>query len=309
MIFQTLILNVIPLYGLILLGFIIGKTTDLDVKPIATLMLYALLPVVMFGATGTMDFTAEYFLPPLIIASISIITSTTGYLISRKVWGEHDKRHNLLGMLGVSSNATYFGVPIALALAGQEWLSVYMMMVFSLFVLDCTLGYFFAVRGDFTFMDSLRRVARLPIIYGALAGLAVNMAGFDLPPIALEYWERFTGAMIVLGMMIIGSGLATMDRFRFDASFFAGVVLMRYLMWPLLGFIWVFVDLTVLQLLPDTIHMLIILICACPLAANTVAYAAQLNLHPALTSCMVLITTILALAFIPLMLWLRTAVF
>ena len=80
-------------------------------------MLYALLPVVMFGATGTMDFTAEYFLPPLIIASISIITSTTGYLISRKVWGEHDKRHNLLGMLGVSSNATYFGVPIALALA------------------------------------------------------------------------------------------------------------------------------------------------------------------------------------------------
>ena len=309
MILQTLIFNVIPLYGLILLGFVIGKTTDLDVKPIATLMLYALLPVVMFGATATMEFTADYFFPPFIIGTISIIASTSAYLVSRRVWGIDDKRHNLLGMLGVSSNATYFGVPIALALMGKEWLSVYMMMVLPLFVLDCTLGYYFAVRGESTIRESLVRVAKLPILYGAILGLLINAVGYNLPPLALEYWERFTGTMIILGMMIIGSGLAQMDRFRFDTSFFIGVVLLRYGLWPLLGLLWVFVDTAYLHVLPDSIHTLIILICACPLAANTVAYAVKINLHPALTSCMVLITTLLALAFIPLMMWMKTLIF
>lgn len=309
MVFETLLINVIPLYGLIALGFIIGKTTDLDVKPIATLMLYALLPVVMFGATATMEFTSEYFVPPLIIASISIIASTTGYLISRKVWGEADKRHNLLGMLGVSSNATYFGVPIALALMGKDWLSVYMMMVFSLFVLDCTLGYYFAVRGESSMKDSLIRVTKLPILYGAILGAMINLAGIELSPLALEYWDRFTGTMIILGMMIIGSGLAQMDRFRFDRSFFVAVLMLRFILWPVLGLIWVALDLYYFQILPDTIHALVILITACPLAANTVAYAVKINLHPALTSCMVLITTFLALAFIPFMMWLKTIIF
>lgn len=309
MILETLIANVIPLYALILLGFIIGKTTDLDVKPIATLMLYALLPVVMFGATATMEFNSEYFFPPFIIASISITTSTIAFLVSRRIWGADDKRHNLLGMLGVSSNATYFGVPIALAIMGKESLSVYMVMVLPLFIMDCTLGYYFAVRGESSIKDSLMRVIKLPIIYGALLGLTINAAGFELSPLMVEYWDRFTGTMIILGMMIIGSGLATMDRFRFDSSFFIGVILLRYLMWPVFGLLWVFVDLNYLHILLPTTHSLIILICACPLAANTVAYAVKLDLHPALTSSMVLITTLLALGFIPFMMWLQTIIF
>lgn len=307
MVFSILIANVLPLYGLIVLGFVIGRTTQLDVAPIATLMLYAVLPIVMFGATGNMDFTAEYFLPPLIIASISIIASTTAYLVSARFWP--DDRHNLLGMLGVSSNATYFGVPIAIAIVGEEWLPVYMMMVLPLFILDCTLGYYFAVRGEFDVKDSLLRVVRLPIIYGAILGAVINGLGFELPTLFNEYWERFTGTMIILGMMMIGAGLSQMDRFRFDGTFFIGVAGLRYLMWPGLGLLWVFADTTFLQILSPEIHTLIILVCACPLAANTVAYAAKLNLYPALTSCMVLITTLLALGFIPFMLGLKELIF
>ncbi len=309
MILQTLLMNVIPLYALILLGFLIGKTTDLDVKSISTLMLYAILPVVMFGASGTMEFTSNYAVPPFIIASISIIASTTAYFVSRKIWGESDTRHNLLGMLGVSSNATYFGIPIALALFGKEWIGVYMMMVFPLFVLDCTLGYYFAVRGELTVKDALYRTAKLPIIYGAVAGLLLNMSGFEFTPLMIEYWHRFTGTIIILGMMLIGAGLAKMDRFRFDRSFLIGVCCLRYLIWPMLGLLWVGFDLYYLQILSEQIHGMIILICACPLAANTVAYAVKANLYPALTSCMVLITTILALVFIPFMMWFRLQVF
>ena len=297
-----------PLYALILLGFVVGKTTDLDVKSIATLMLYAVLPIVMFGATAKMEFTPDYLLAPFIIASISVMASSIAYVTSRAIWGQQDKRHNLLGMLGVSSNATYFGVPIGLAILGQDYLSVFMMMVLPLFIFDCTLGYYYGLRGELDIKESLVDVLKLPIIYGAIFGLLYNFAGFELSQIMYDYWERFTGTVVILGMMLIGSGLSQIDHFRFDRSFFIGVCGLRYILWPGFALLWVLLDVHVLQLLSDEIHTMIILIAACPLAANHVAYAVKLDLHPALTSCMILLTTLLALVFIPFMMWVKTIV-
>lgn len=308
MILDLLLSTVFPLYGLIALGFVTGHFLKLDVEPLAILMLYVVVPIVMFGATANMEFTAAFIVPPLIVASISITASVLAYNVAGMVWGREDKRHNLLGFLGTGANATYFGVPIAVAIAGAEWLDVYMLMVLPLFLMDCTLSYYFALRGDFNMRDSLHRVARLPIIYGAIGGMVVNAAGFEMSDLLMEYWDKFTGTMIILGMMMIGAALARMERFRFDVNFFAGLCIMRYLLWPALGFGWVVLDITVMQMLEPQIHTFIILVASCPLAANTVAYASKLNLHPALTACMVLTTTILALAFIPLAMWLKDLV-
>lgn len=125
----------------------------------------------------------------------------------------------------------------------------------------------------------------------------------------LDYWDRFTGTVIILGMMMIGAALARMDNFRFDWSFFIGVAILRYLIWPLLGLGLVALDYYWFSLLDQQVYTLILLICACPLAANTVAYATQLSLYPALTACMVLLTTVIALVFIPLLLWVQTLLF
>lgn len=308
MIFDILIANVLPLYGLILIGFIVGRYARLEVAPMATLMIYALIPVVMFGATATMELTTRYFLPMLIVASISILSSVSAFLLAKRFW-ENKQLASLLGMLGVSSNATYFGVPIALAIFGKEWLGVYMLMLLPLFMLDTSLAVFFAARGQFNFRDSLISVAKLPILYGALAGLIFNLLGFTLPNLLITYWERFTGALIIVGMMIIGAGLSKIQKFEFNRSFFISLALVRYLLWPALGFLFIAIDVFVLKLLDRTIHSFIVLICACPLAANNVAYAARFKLYPTLTASMVLISTLSALAFIPVLFWLHSAVF
>ena len=307
MVIETLIVNVVPLYALILLGFMVAKFVKVDIESIATIMLYAIVPVVMLGATATMKFSKSTLYPPLIIASISIIASTLSYVVASRIWG-NDKRVNLIGLLGVSSNATYFGIPIALSIAGPEFLGLYLTMILPLFILDCTLSYYFAVRGNFSVRDSLIRVSRLPIIYGAFIGLSINALGIEFPKIILEYFDRFTGTVIILGMMMIGAALANMERFRLDLSFLTGVAIMRYILWPVLGLIWLCVDVYYFQIFPDVVHTFIILICACPIAANTVAYSARLNLHPALTACVVLITTITAMITIPVFLWLKTIV-
>lgn len=297
-----------PLYGLIFIGFLVGKGAKLESESIAIIMLYAVLPFVMFGATATMEFSAHYIVPPIAIGTISILASTIAYFIAKFVWGAEDLRPNLMGLLGVSSNATYFGVPVAIAIAGTEYLSIYMVMLLPLFVLDASLSYYYGVRGEHDTRESLRRVAKLPIIYGALIGILYKISGFSFSPLIFDYWERFTGTLIVLGMMLIGVGMARMEKIRFDWHFAIGVALMRYIMWPALGLLWVYFDTAYIGVMDSTIHTLIVLICACPLAANTVAYTVKLNLFPALTSCLVLLSTIGALLFIPFMIWFKTFV-
>ena len=109
--------------------------------------------------------------------------------------------------------------------------------------------------------------------------------------------------------MMIGAALSKIGQLRFDWSFFYAVCGIRYVIWPTLGLSWVAIDVFYLKILPEQIHTFIILICSCPLAANTVAYATKLNLYPILTSCMVLITTIFALLFIPLLIGIQHLLF
>jgi predicted permease len=302
--FQILIANVLPLYALIAIGLAIGRHAKADVKTVATIMIYAVVPFVMFGAVAGMKPSTEYIIPPLIIAFISATSATICYHVSKIFW-KTGNYSNLLGMISIGANATYFGIPIALAIGGQEWFGVYMMMVLPIFILDSTLSYYYGARGHFDMKQSLIRTAKLPIIYGALAGLVWSLSGLGpLPEVVHVYWERFTATTIVIGMLMIGTGLGQTERFRFDFSFFKGVIFSRYLLWPGLGMLSIFIEMNYFNIFPNVIRQFILLICSCPLAANNVAFAAKLELHPALTAMMVTITTIGALAFIPFTFWL-----
>jgi predicted permease len=308
MIFEILLANVLPLYGLIIIGFLIGRYAKLEVEPIATLMIYGLIPIVMFGATAKMELLKEHILPAFIIGAISLSASILAYYFAKRIWPD-DNRANLLAMLGVSSNATYFGIPIAIAMTDKSWLGVYMLMLIPLFILDASLGVFFAARGQFSVKQSLINVAKLPIIYGAISGLIYNMIGLTLAPLLVVYWERFTGSVIIVGMMLIGAGLAKIDKTAFDKTFFIAVAILRYLVWPALGLLFIALDVFIFKLFQETIYTFIVLICSCPLAANNVAYAAKFKLQPTLTATVVMISSLLAIGFIPLLFWVKSLVF
>ena len=62
-----LVINIIPLYILIILGFIAGRYLDVNLHSIAIIAIYILAPVVNFGAMAKMEFTQEYILLPFII--------------------------------------------------------------------------------------------------------------------------------------------------------------------------------------------------------------------------------------------------
>ena len=301
--FFTLILNISPLYGIICVGFALERAFNVTTDAIATLMIYAVIPFVMCGAAATIDFKYEHIVPPLIISAISVISSSLAYISGKMIWGITDRRANLFALLGVSSNATYFGIPIVMSVFSKEWISIYMLMVFPLFLLDCTLSYYYGLRGSFSAKESVKNLSKMPVIYGALAGIILNAMNIELPHSLMNYRNHFSGTMVTLGALMIGISFSKMRKFSIDFSFVKSVFCLRYLLWPLLGIVFIYLDKSLFHCMDVQIYTLILLICSCPLAANTVAYSEKLDLYPKLTAFLVISTTVLAIFFIPFLLW------
>jgi malate permease and related proteins len=100
--------------------------------------------------------------------------------------------------------------------------------------------------------------------------------------------------------MIIGMGLAGASWKSIDMSFISLTFLAKFICWPGLMALLIFVDKNSLHIFDTDIYNVLIIMSIVPLAANTVAIATELRTHPEKAAVAVLLSTIFALFYIPL---------
>lgn len=292
-----LVSNIIPLYGLIALGFVAGRWLDVNLHSIAIIAIYILAPVVNFGAMAKMEFTPEYLALPVMLFAASAVIGTVFYNIAKVTW--KNNRANLVGMSSVVGNTMYFGLPVVLALLGPEWAGVYALMNLGIFLNEIGLGYYFGARGQATIKGALLKVLKLPVIYAIALGLLYNASGLALPEAFLRYWNYAIGAWVFIGMMIIGVALSKLQRLELDWKLMGNMFVPKFIVWPLVGFGIVLLDMHVLHWFDTPVYQMLVIITSVPLAGNLVAYAATLNLHPEKAAAAVLVSTVLGIFTVP----------
>jgi predicted permease len=294
----TLATNIVPLYGLIALGFLAGRRLDVGTQAIANLLIFIIAPIVTFGGMARLKFESGYAFLPLFVLCISFCTTMVFYHAARIL--RRDNTANLIALGSVSGNTGYFGLPLVIALYGKDVIGVYLLMNVATSIMEVTIGYYLGARGVHTVRESLRRVIRLPTLHALWIGLLVNFSHVQLPDLFFTYWTHATGAYVFFGMMIIGIALSKMKKLEFDLRLLGWLFGAKFLMWPLLGFAVVLIDLHALHLFSPVVHGLMLIFCSVPLMANLVAYAAQLNLHPEKAASSVLLSTLFAIVYMPL---------
>ncbi len=292
-----LIANLIPLYILVALGYISGKFLDVNLKSIALIAIYILAPIVNFGALAKMEFNPEYIALPIILFIASACIGLASYRISQSIW--KNNRANLVGMSSVTGNTMYFGLPVVLALLGPEWAGVYALLNLGTFLNETGLGYFLGARGHTTIKGAVIKVLKFPVIHAIWIGFLYNLLGFGLPETFTRYWEYAIGAWVFLGMMTIGIALAQQTKLEIDWKLITNLLVPKFIVWPIFGFLFVLTDLHFFNIFHKEIYQMVIIISSVPLAGNLVAYATTLNLHPERAAAAVLISTIMAIATVP----------
>lgn len=299
--FENLLVELTPLYIIALLGFVAGKMLKVDTKSISTLTIYLISPVVFFLTIAQLDFSYSALLAPLTTFVLSVIFAVL--LLKIMPLYERDEKTPYAGALAVgTSNWGYFGVPIAFALFEPQVVAAYMMIGFGLQLFENTFGIYFISRGTMSPRDSFFNIFRLPPFYAIVVGLILSALNTPIPQQALDLLELFKGAYTVMGMMMIGLGLAALTRFTVDLKFVATMFGVRFLLWPALAIGLVALDQR-LNILGELYHAPMLVFSVMPMAANNIAFAAQFDMNPGKMSVAVLLTTLFAIIYLPVALY------
>ena len=299
-IFVTLLVNLVPLYVLIALGWVARRYCSVDRQSLSALAIFIIQPIVSFGFVAQLEFHVSYILIPILVFLIFSGLLLATFKFSQNLYP--DKRANLLAMCSASGNTGYFGLPLAILLLDAQWVGVYIFANLGALVCEATTAYYIANRGQFDAKQSFKRVLQFPTIYAIAAGLVVNFAQIDLPALVYDYWAYFKGCYIVIGMMIIGVSLGRIDSIKIGWRFLSVAFAVKFVIWPIIAFALIMLDRMVLHWYDTPIHQILFIIAIVPQAANTSAFAAQLDLNPEKAASTILIGTIFALFYIPLIL-------
>lgn len=298
-IFFTILLKLIPLYLMISLGYLAAKKLNAQKETISKLLIYIIAPAVLFYGAFTTDINFANLSLPLLFLTIACSMSLLFYGIGTLVY-KQDSTKNILAFTSGAGNIGYFGLPVVYAVLGEQAFSLAALSILGFVLYENTLGYYLTAKGNYSAKDSLKKVVKLPIVYAFMAGLLLNFFSVNLGDIAVNTIGHFKGAYTLLGMMIIGMGLASVRLQHLDLKFILLTFLAKFITWPLIIGGVIFLDQSVFRLYDTPTYNVMIVMAIVPLAANTVAFATELNVHPDKAALAVSLSTLFALFYIPL---------
>lgn len=290
--------TLLPLSLLILLGWVLGRWQNVDLKSVATILVYGIAPIVAFGSTAQLSFHGSLVLLPAMTFALASANGLACFALGRRLLRKKDLAY-LLPVATGSGNNGYFGLPLAMAIFAPDQVGVYFLITLGVTLFEATLGYYFVGRGHLTVQQALKRVRGMPVTYAIAAGLVFSALHFTLDPGVLKLWDIARGCYVGFGMMIIGFALAMHKRLSWDADLIALTLLGKYVFWALLGFGFIWVDMHLLHLFDGAIHAMVLILALTPVAANTAAFAAQHDFRPQAAATIVFLTTIISFAALP----------
>jgi len=295
-----LLMIVLPAFMIFFAGFIGQKVIGFDIRSISSVALYIMSPFLAFRTFYVNEVTVEYFyiivFCLLLCFGLMIIVWITAILTKAT---KQQMSAMMLG--GAFMNSGNYGAPIvlfALGTIGFDYAVI--MMVFQSFLMN-TIGLFFASLGGeegASWKDSVRRVTRMPVIHGALAGIVLQLLSVKIPVPFMEAVSLIADASIPTVMLVLGMQLAVITKTRVAYRYVTSVTFIRMIVSPILAVIIVY-----FMPISSLLKSVLIIQAAMPAAANTTMFAIQFGTEPDLVSFTTLITTILSIVTIPIVLF------
>ena len=295
----------VPVFLLIALGWVLrarGFPGD-DFWPAAERLVYfVLFPALLFLTTAAADLSALDLLP-LSGALIAAIAATVGLTIALRPWlGVGDAAFTSVLQGGIRCN-TYVGLAAGSALFGELGLTLMGIVVFvvvtAVNVVSVVALIHYGRRAG-GLRDVVASVARNPLIVACVLGFCGNAFGIELPAVAQDTLDVLARASLTLGLLCVGAGLELMHLGRARRAALLTSAL-KLLVLP---------GATALACRLFGIDPLgaaaAVLFTAAPISASSYVLARQLGGDAAMIAGLITITTIAAVATMPLVLALLT---
>lgn len=290
-----------PIFSIFIVGFIAQKVLKFDVANLSKMSLYVLSPFLAFKTFYTHTLTSDYF---IYIAYIFGLCFSLVFIVS--MWSiamrYSVKERCALILSSCFMNNGNYGTPVLLVFFGSLGFDLgVIMMVLQQFVMS-TVGIYYAAKGSaqsdiVSQKDVIKKVIRMPVAYGAFAGIIFQLCHIPLSKSIMTSIGMIGDSSIVIIMIILGMQLAKIKITQLDYPKLSFALTTRMVISPIVAFAMVY-----FMPLSPMYKQILIVLAAMPSAANTTLMSVQFETHPELVSSATLVSTLLSLITLPIVL-------
>lgn len=297
--FLDILSKIFPLYILIFIGYLANRKLQVSKNDIARMLIYVFAPSIVFLGTIQAKGNSELFLIPVIYYLVGGAFCLGAGYFAKKIW--KDGTEKVAAFIAGTGNTGYFGLPVCLALLGDAALAVVAMISIGLILFENTIGFYVLARASYSAKKSLLKVLSLPSLYAFLAGIFMNTLDIAPAKEITNFFEILKGGYIPLGMMIIGLSIGEIKAGHIDKKFGIFTLFNKFIAWPLVFLAIIYLDKTFFHIFNKLVYAVFMIESIVPIASNSVTYATELKVHPQKVALVVIISTVIALVYIPIM--------
>lgn len=293
---NELLTSVVPLYGFIILGYVASRWLGLKSKPISKLLLYVLIPLVIFDNILKAE-PAQLATAMSIIFLLAALMNLPAQLAGR-LGG--DINQDLLRCSFSYFNIGWFGIPVVMALFGEAKMPLIISAYMGNVLYGDTVGYYLISRSkDMGVGDSIKNVLKIPAIYALLAAIIANAYGFKMPESLEPVTKGVSWTLSALGMTIIGITLTSVDVKKVDYRLFSKLMAVRYVAAAVILGALVWLESVLIGQLEGDEQKLMLLMASFPIAANLVVFATFIDTETENASILVTFSSVISLFLVP----------
>ncbi len=288
-----------PIFLVVAVAFVADRRFDIDPRALSRLLVYVFTPFLIFRGVAYSDLSgseAGQLVAVAIVMSVGV--AAVAWLVARLVRFD---RHTAAAftLSATLINAGNYGLPLsrfAFGSAGEERALVFFIATV---VISYTLGVFLASFGRLSARLALRNVFGVPLVYAALAGLAVNLGGIDIPLPVTRAVGLMADASIPAMLAVLGIQLSRASvRGRIQPILLASAL--RLLIGPLIA-----VGLAALLQIDGLTRQVAIVQSAMPTAVITGVLAVEFGSDAELVTATILVSTLASIVTLTVLLsWL-----
>lgn len=293
---------IVPIFGLIMLGYVLGWRRWLAGEAatgLANITFKLFMPAILFTGIARAEL-GDGMSPMLLLAYFGPVLTVFAVvgLVTHRLLG----RSSALGLTAAYSNNVLVGIPLVTTLLGAASLVyVFAILVFHSLILFSLQSFYSAFgSGQKVSAGSLLKNLANPLIVGLLLGAALNVSSLDLPQPLWLIADWLAQAALPCALIVLGLSLS---RYRLRPNMTAlALTLVKLGVFPLL--VWYFSSL--LPGLGQEARAVLVLLAACPSGVNVLAFVANAEDTRAVSST-VFLSTLLSAASLPMWMWLMAA--
>jgi predicted permease len=279
---------VLPVFLIILVGYVIGKFKKINVQLMVDLIVYIAGPCLIFSSVSRSDINlTDFFTIALAAAGVILILAFLVFIILKLT---KSKRIGLYLPMSIG-NSGYLGYPVALFAFGIAGLSRAVVYDMTNSLILYSLGIYIIHH-----KNEIKEMFKIPLLYAVVIGLFFGILKIPVPSLIFKPIEMIGMSTIPLALLVLGYKLTAIKIDSARIAFFAS--LFRIIG----GFLVAFLIIKVFSI-SGLVKNIVLIQAAMPSAVMTMILCQKYRRDASLVASIVLITTLLGIVTIPLILW------